>query len=116
MSVAHHLATELDEPAVGELDLLDAPADPGPCLEHRDLGSTRLQVARGSQPGQAGTHDYDVRTGHRSTTVCSGSQPISTRSPWFHRSSARIRGRFCSRTVSVRSGAIATTYRVVGPW
>ena len=29
VGVAHHLATELDAAAVGELDLLDAAADPG---------------------------------------------------------------------------------------
>ena len=116
MGVAHHLATELDAAAVGELDLLDPPADPGPGLQHRDLRSAGLEVARGGQAGQAGAHDDDVGAGHVRTTVCSGSQPISTWSPGIHRSSARIRGRFCSRTVRLRSGAIETRYWVVAPW
>ena len=65
MGVAHHLATELDAAAVGELDLLDPAADPGPRLQHRDLRPAGLQVARGGQPGQTGAHDHDVRTAHR---------------------------------------------------
>ena len=77
MGVAHHLATELDAAAVGELDLLDAAADPGPRLEHRDLCSACLEVARGGQPGQTGAHDHDVRTAHVSTTA----DPRIRRSP-----------------------------------
>ncbi len=64
MGVAHDLAPELDAAAVGELDLLDAAADPGPGLEHRDLRSARLEVARGGQAGQARAHDDDVRPAH----------------------------------------------------
>ena len=116
VGVADHLAAELDEAAVGELDLLDAPADPGPGLEHRDLRPAGLEVAAAARPARpAPTTTTSVR-GSRQTTVCSGSQPSSTRSPAFQRSSARIRGRFCSRTVRVRSGAIETRYWVVAPW
>ena len=93
MGVADHLAAELDPAAVGQLDLLDPAADPVARLEHGDRGAAGLEVARGAEPGEPGADDDDVRVvGHRSTTACSGSQPICTRSPAFQRSSARIRG------------------------
>ena len=69
VGVADDLAAELDAPTVGELDLLDATADPGPGLEHRDLRAAGLEVARGGEAGQAGPHDHDVGATHRSTVA-----------------------------------------------
>ena len=115
MRVAHHLAAELDAASVGQLDLLDPAADPVACLEHGHGGSAGGQVAGGDEPGEPGADDDHVGL-HRSSTVCSGSQPICTRDPGVQRSPVLIRGRFCSSTVSVTSGATSTRYCVVAPW
>ena len=117
MRVAHHLAAQLDASPVGQLDLLDPAADPVACLEHGHGGSAGRQVASSAETGEAGPDDDDVRVcAHRSSTVCSGSQPICTREPGVQRSPVLIRGRFCSSTVSVTSGATSTRYCVVAPW
>ena len=120
MGVADDLAAQLDAPAVGELDLLDPAAHPVARLEDRDRGAAGLEVAGGAEPGEPGADDDDVTRvmggSRRSTTACSGSQPIWTRSPALQRSSARIRGRFCSSTVSSTPAPTLTRYCVVAPW
>ena len=101
-------------------DDLDLSGDENPYLivqrqlEDGDGGAPRLEVARGGQPGEPRADDHDVR--HRSSTVCSGSQPSCTREPGVQRSPVLIRGRFCSSTVRVTSGATSTRYCVVAPW
>ena len=137
--VAHHLSAQLDASPVGQLDLLDPAADPLACLEHGHGGSAGGQVASSAETGEAGPDDDDVgahfgvpatswspraqrahsrfrAVNHRSSTVCSGSHPICTREPGVQRSPVLIRGRFCSSTVSVTSGATSTRYWVVAPW
>ncbi len=114
MRVADHLAAQLHAPSVGQLDLLDPAAGPLACLEHGHGGSAGGQVASSAETGEAGPDDHDI--GHRSSTVCSGSHPICTREPGVQRSPVLIRGRFCSSTVRVTSGATSTRYWVVAPW
>jgi len=55
-----HLATELDEPPVRELHLLDPTTDAVTGLQDRDLRATGLQVSGGGQAGEAGAHHDDV--------------------------------------------------------
>ncbi len=118
VGMADDLAAELHAASVGQLHLLDPPAHPPPGLEHHDVGAPEREVAGGAQPGQPGAdHDHVVPgPRHRRTTVCSGSQPSSMREPADQRSSALIRGRFCSSTVRVTPGATSTRYWVVAPW
>lgn len=52
MGVAQDLATELDTPPVGELDLFYPSTDPSSGLQDRDLGSACFQVARRSGPAR----------------------------------------------------------------
>ena len=120
MAGAHDLAAELDEAPVGQRHLLHPAADAVAGLEHGHRRSAGGQVAGGAETGQPGADDDDVGLigcgAHRSTTACSGCQPIRTRSPGAQRSSARIRGRFCSSTVRVMPVATETRYCVVAPW
>ena len=83
--VADHLAAELDPATVGELGLLDPAADPVARLEDGDRGAAGLEVARGARARRARHRRRRRLDGsslrHFSTTACSGSQPICTRSP-----------------------------------
>ena len=59
-----HLAPELDAAAVGELDLLDAAADPGPGLEHRDLGSAASRSRAAARPARPAPTTTTSRAAH----------------------------------------------------
>jgi hypothetical protein len=63
---ADQLAAELDDAAVVEHRLLDAPAGPVARLEHEHVGAGGREVARGSEACQPGAEDQDV-VAHRST-------------------------------------------------
>ena len=60
MEVAHHLAAELHDAAVGDLGLLDPAARPVARLEHDHVAAGPVQVTARRQPGQAGAHHHDV--------------------------------------------------------
>ena len=75
MERAHHLAAELQHAPVGQLELLDAPADALARLEHLHVGTARREVARGREAGEPGAEDEDVGRHQRRTCACSGRQP-----------------------------------------
>ena len=64
MQRADDLAAELHGPASVEVDLLDAPADASPRLEHGHVGAAPREVARRGEPGQPGAEDEDVAPCH----------------------------------------------------
>ena len=54
------LAAELHRAAVVDPELLDAPADALPGLEHRDVGASESEVARCGKAGEPGAEHEDV--------------------------------------------------------
>ncbi len=54
------LAAELHRAAVVDPELLDAPADSLPGLEHRDVGTSESEVARCGEAGEPGSEHEDV--------------------------------------------------------
>ena len=60
VSVADHLTAELDDAAVVERDLLDAPADPAAGLEDKNIGAAMHEIAGGGQAGKTGAEYDDV--------------------------------------------------------
>ena len=61
MRLSDELAAELHGTSTVDRDLLDPTADPIARLEHEDVGATGREISRGSQPGEPGTEDDDVR-------------------------------------------------------
>ena len=56
----HHLATELDEPAVRERRLLHPATGPVARLEHHHVGPARGEVACRRQAGEPTAQHHDV--------------------------------------------------------
>ncbi len=67
MEGAHHLAAELHDPPVLELELLDPPADAVARLQHEDVGARRREVACGREAAEPGAQDDDVVAAHART-------------------------------------------------
>ena len=63
MARAEPLPAHLDDLSIGEMGVLDPPADAVPRLEHDDVPSLADELLRRGEPGQTSTDDHAVDHG-----------------------------------------------------